>query len=388
MDNFDISVVVPCYNAGRYLRETLESIAAQSVPAADIVLLNDGSTDDSVAVAEAFAATQPEGRVRIISQPNQGIGNARTAAVANAKYERVVTLDADDVLHPNALEWWSAYATAHPQYALIYGDYILMEEDGKVTGEVIHRQRRSDPLEGNILATMLWENVTGACNYLQRDLVLKVGGFAMDRAIFGSDHFQDVILTMRLLLAGYEIGYVQKPVYYYRNTPGSLSKNITVADNTIENVFTYLFQTYPRPMSRAFLQVRTWRAEQLRDSFETLKARDAQISQLEQEIIRARQYQRDMEEVIAHRNRQINEFTHELNTARIYQKSLEDEIRKAAEYQPMLEAEVQKATQYQHQLETEIERARAYQAGLEAELQSHIDLITTLRRGSRSNAGS
>jgi glycosyltransferase involved in cell wall biosynthesis len=291
----DVSVVIPCCNAERFIVQALESVQAQTVPVAEIVIVNDGSTDHSAERIEAFAAQMSSGKLRLFSQPNHGVDDARTRAIELASNDLVITLDADDMLHPQAVERLLAHAAANPEHALIYGDYYLMDVDGRVTGEVCHRKRRSDPLEGQILATMLWENVTGAVNLIRREAVLSVGGYRMDRSLFDSYKWHDVMLNFRLLVNGYTFGYLPHATYYYRDTPGSLSKDTALLARAKQQIHAWLFAQYPEQMAEAFLAMQQWRAEQLRDAFLTLEARDQQIASLLSEIDIAREYQARLE---------------------------------------------------------------------------------------------
>jgi len=89
-----VSILIPCFNAALWLKETLESALRQSWPSKEIILVDDGSTDQSLAIAESFA---PRG-VRIISQTNRGAATARNAALRTATGDFIQYLDADDLL--------------------------------------------------------------------------------------------------------------------------------------------------------------------------------------------------------------------------------------------------------------------------------------------------
>ncbi len=95
-----VSIIIPCYNAEPWLAETLESALAQTWPNKEVILVDDGSTDGSRAVAERFA---PRG-VAVITQPNQGAAAARNTGLARARGDFVQFLDADDLLAPDKVE--------------------------------------------------------------------------------------------------------------------------------------------------------------------------------------------------------------------------------------------------------------------------------------------
>src|SRR3954462_7437803 len=97
-----ISVVVPIYNVERYLDDCLESIAGQTVTDLEVLMVEDGSTDGSAAIAERFAARDP--RFRVISQPNGGLGTAHNNGAAAAPGESLSFVDSDDALPRDAYE--------------------------------------------------------------------------------------------------------------------------------------------------------------------------------------------------------------------------------------------------------------------------------------------
>ena len=94
-----ISVVIPCYNAAPFLRETLESVFVQTYPPLEIIVVDDGSTDESAVIAESFGSP-----VRVIRQENQGESVARNRGIEEAGGDWVAFLDADDLWLPNKLE--------------------------------------------------------------------------------------------------------------------------------------------------------------------------------------------------------------------------------------------------------------------------------------------
>ena len=96
-----ISVVVPVYNVEAYLRECLESVATQSFKDLEVIMVDDGSTDGSVAICEEFAARDE--RFKLVRQPNGGLGNARNNGAKVATGEFLNFLDSDDVLPKHAL---------------------------------------------------------------------------------------------------------------------------------------------------------------------------------------------------------------------------------------------------------------------------------------------
>jgi glycosyltransferase involved in cell wall biosynthesis len=94
-----VSIVIPCYNAAPWVAQTIESALAQTWPAKELVLVNDGSTDDSLAIARRYEA----GGLRVIDQPNRGASAARNAGLGASRGEFIQFLDADDLLAPDKI---------------------------------------------------------------------------------------------------------------------------------------------------------------------------------------------------------------------------------------------------------------------------------------------
>lgn len=110
-----ISIVIPCYDQAQYLGEAIQSVVDQTFPAKEIVIVNDGSTDDTVAVAGRFPG------VRCITQERRGLAAARNIGLAHCQGELVVFLDADDRLMPGALEAGARLMTADRSLAFAAG---------------------------------------------------------------------------------------------------------------------------------------------------------------------------------------------------------------------------------------------------------------------------
>src|SRR5829696_6977365 len=119
-----VSVVIPCYNQAHFLEEAIESVLAQSYKDFEIIVIDDGSTDDTGEVAGRYP------RVRLFRQDNQGLAAARNAGLWRSKGEYLVFLDADDRLLPWALEVGLKHLRAHPECAFVSGYYRPIAVDG------------------------------------------------------------------------------------------------------------------------------------------------------------------------------------------------------------------------------------------------------------------
>ncbi len=111
-----VGVAIPAYNAERWLAQAIDSLLAQTTAPGDILVLDDGSTDATAAVAERFGAP-----VRVVSQPNAGIGAARNRAVELVRGEIVGFLDADDIYTPPSIAVRLEVLAARPDVDVVFG---------------------------------------------------------------------------------------------------------------------------------------------------------------------------------------------------------------------------------------------------------------------------
>ena len=116
-----ISVIIPLYNKEAIIAHTIRSVLSQSLADFEVIVVDDGSTDGSVRVAEGFH----DERIRLIRQENGGPGAARNTGVKNAKGEWVLFLDADDELAEGALEHLANKVHAHPEASVIDGSFSM-----------------------------------------------------------------------------------------------------------------------------------------------------------------------------------------------------------------------------------------------------------------------
>src|SRR5215216_2607156 len=127
-----VSVVVPSYNYGHLVRETLDSLAAQTYSAWECVVVDDGSQDDTRAVVEAYAAEDP--RVRYVWQENARQGAARNNGISHSSGDYFQFLDADDLVEPRKFERQVEYLEAHPEVDIVYSGVRYFDSAGAGLG--------------------------------------------------------------------------------------------------------------------------------------------------------------------------------------------------------------------------------------------------------------
>lgn len=203
-----ISVIIPAYNSARFLPQALASVFAQEGATYEIIVVDDGSTDDTRAVLFPYAD-----RIRYVCQANTGSAAARNRGLTMARGAFIVFLDADDLLLPGKFEVQLRILEERPSLGMVHSGWHLVNEAGAVikTVEPWHVAPELD------LETWLRKKpVKMGAMLFRRQWLQRVGG--LDPELRQS---QDVDLMLRLALAGCSAAWVRQPTMCYRHHPGS-----------------------------------------------------------------------------------------------------------------------------------------------------------------------
>jgi glycosyltransferase involved in cell wall biosynthesis len=228
MTNSLVSVVIPNYNCGRFLAETLESVFAQTYPAVEVIVVDDGSTDDSAAVLDTYAD-----RVKIVRQSNQGVSAARNAGIRASHGALIALLDADDLWHPEKLAKQVAlFAT--PSVGLVYCAVEYIDEQGRTLGTNFTGRR------GRVLRHIA---------LLQGTVVLAGGSTALiRRECFDKAGYFDCEMTtaadwdmFRRIACHYEIDVVSEPLMKYRLRRQSMHRSLDAFEHDMLHGFSTMF---------------------------------------------------------------------------------------------------------------------------------------------------
>jgi glycosyltransferase involved in cell wall biosynthesis len=203
-----VTVVIPCYNQASYLGEAIESVRAQTYRGFEIVVVDDGSTDATAAVA----GSHPE--VRLLRQRNAGLSAARNAGLELSRGGYLVFLDADDRLLPNALRDGVDSLARHPEAAFTSGHFRFIRGDGSTKSEFAQEPIECPPYEG-----MLRGNYIGMHSTVmfRRAIFDKVGSF--DTSLHSCEDYD---LYMRITRR-YAVARHDRLVAEYRRHDASMS---------------------------------------------------------------------------------------------------------------------------------------------------------------------
>jgi glycosyltransferase involved in cell wall biosynthesis len=124
------SVIIPAYNAALYIRQAIESVLAQTYRDYEIIVVDDGSTDDTPRIAQQFGSA-----IRYIRQDNMGLSAARNTGIKNSQAAVIALLDADDLWEPEFLEVMLSFLNKHPQAAGAYCGFQYINSRGEIVGQ-------------------------------------------------------------------------------------------------------------------------------------------------------------------------------------------------------------------------------------------------------------
>ena len=218
-----ISVVITCYSEGELIFDAVNSVLNQSLPAKDLILVNDGSTDAKT--NEVCHQLEKKAALRVLWQTlNGGPSIARNRGFAEATGDIFVLLDADDVLPPKALEHIQTTFDQHPTAGFIYGNYMRQNQSdaigdvinpGEITLQIMLSPRRFS-------LSSQWKLI--GTTPIRRSLWEALGGYDPE---FGVQDLHDVEFWMRAIASGCSYHYVTESLYIWRKYLGQNSRKVT-----------------------------------------------------------------------------------------------------------------------------------------------------------------
>jgi glycosyltransferase involved in cell wall biosynthesis len=198
-----VSIIIPCFNQGLFLRQAIQSVLDQGYPDTEIIVVNDGSTDNTREAARCFGD-----RIVYIEQENGGVSVARNTAVARATGPYLAFLDSDDTMLANSLPWRVAVLNARSEIGLVCGDALTMDQRG---GLILKSKGSRSPRRKN---GFRWETVefcaTTSTVMVRKECMERAGPFETVLRQ-GQDWYQWVKLSPVC-----EMAYLDTPLAFYR----------------------------------------------------------------------------------------------------------------------------------------------------------------------------
>ena len=201
-----ISVLVPAYNEGRVLERALTSLVQLDYPEYEVLVIDDGSTDDTLEIAAQWEGQRGSGEFRVITKPNGGKADALNAGIAHSKHPLIFCMDADSYLEPRTL-LMAARHFQDPAVGAVAGNVKVENRGHLLTNlqaleyiEGLNMPRRA---QGFVSAVNI---VPGPCGLFRREALEEVGGYDLDTFA------EDADLTLKLLAAGWRVEYEDQAI--------------------------------------------------------------------------------------------------------------------------------------------------------------------------------
>ncbi|HEY9696827.1 MAG TPA: glycosyltransferase [Trichocoleus sp.] len=203
-----VSVIIPSYNCDRYLGQAIDSVLHQTFTDYEVIVIDDGSTDNTAAVLEHYGD-----RIRAVRQKNQGVALARNHGIGLAQGEWIAFLDADDFFFPDKLAAQIAVVEAEPTLGIVHSGWQRVDAEGNVLMTVEPWQQIP---KLTLESWLRWKPVLPSAMLFRREWLVQSGGFD---ARFPPA--EDTELVLRLARLGCESAWLPQVTVGYRQHPGS-----------------------------------------------------------------------------------------------------------------------------------------------------------------------
>lgn len=218
-----ISIIVPVYNVEKYISRCIESILCQTFTNFELILVDDGSPDNSVSICEKYM--EKDARVSLIHKENGGLSSARNAGIDSAKGEYMLFVDGDDVIHPKTLEiLYSNLKDSNAQISI--GNFCRFHSNRELDFQIKKEDIRSTYAGMQILEKLYDRNdasrYVSACGKLIKRSLFENVCFPVGRL------FEDEFTTYLLYYKAHKVSVTEKVLYYYFVNDEGITRNLTI----------------------------------------------------------------------------------------------------------------------------------------------------------------
>lgn len=242
-----VSIIIPVYNAEKFLKKCIESVISQSYEKIELILVNDGSTDNSETICNEY--TLIDKRIRVISQKNKGPAAARNTGIRHATGTMVFFLDADDFIDNKAIEVLVANYNQY-QPDMVMGNFCKLENSGEIINQTVSFNPDNKPFEDENIVLSKRDTVSYVRHFLKHPsnhLISYCWGRLYKLSVIKNNEiyakedmrlFEDFVFNLEYLKNINEIVFVNKPLYTYtmHNIHISASMAIVNGDSLLHDM--------------------------------------------------------------------------------------------------------------------------------------------------------
>ncbi len=211
-----VSVIMPTYNRGNYIRESLDSVLAQDFSDFEVIVVDDGSTDGTEEVVRPY-----QDRIRYIRQENRGAGAARNIGIRKARGQYIAFMDSDDLSRPHHLKCLSSFLDRNPECAMVVGNGGYLEGNYRNRSTIISAKRVKRLEQRGITVKELFDGrVVRLQGTMTRKTVFEEIGLLDEW--FRLSYDLDIALR---IIKDHQIGFINEEVYLWRQHGDNISSN-------------------------------------------------------------------------------------------------------------------------------------------------------------------
>ena len=208
-ENFLVTVYITNFNYGKFIKQAIESVLMQTEQSFELIIIDDGSTDNSKEIIEKYKDLK---NIRIVYQKNKGLNVTNNIALRAARGKYIVRLDADDYFSPNALELLLEKLESDSMLGMVFPDYFIVDTQG----EVLERQKRHD-FDNEV--KLFDQAAHGACTMIRVQFLREIGGY--DESFSCQDGYE---LWVKFT-SKFKVSNINEPLFYYRKHGKNLTSN-------------------------------------------------------------------------------------------------------------------------------------------------------------------
>jgi len=241
------TIVMPAYNAAAYLSKTIESVLGQTFTDFELIIIDDGSTDNTAVIAYKYQKL--DNRIKLLFQPNQGVSATRNKGINHSNSKYIAFIDADDQWFPDNLKVHFEHLEKNPDLGVSYAKVEFLHPDGNHTGKIARgRLSKLQPQH------FLYENPTmTVSNIVVRQQVFEEIGY-FDCTM---SYSEDMDFLFRVACSHWQIEGLDKVLLGYRTTQGGLSSQLYKMEEGWETLISKARAIAPELIERHYFRARS-----------------------------------------------------------------------------------------------------------------------------------